>query len=491
MIPRINRRTSFEKWLEQARETHGDRYAYDVASYAGVTRKVRICCPDHGWFEQRANAHTLQKAGCLDCSGRRQMTPATFIAAASERHSHKYDYSLVTSYDNQNSLLQIICPDHGVFEKRAVKHLSGQGCQKCGFSRRTRNSQMDHTTFLARAKTLHGDKYVYTSEYTTTHEKISATCNTCSTMFRVKPSKHFYEKTGCPKCAHQLSHGEADLFAFVQSVSSDAISRARQLIPPYEIDIFTPSAKIGIEYNGLYWHSDARPDAVQKHKRKSDLMAALELRLIHIFEDEWVLRRTAVENLIRHALGKAARRKSARELSIEKQSASDVSYFLEANHIQGAAPSGQAYCLLDNDTVVAAMVFSKSVSSRGVTEAGWELTRFASSDNVPGAGSRLFKAFLRDTAATTVVSFSENRLFTGGLYKALGFTATHITRPSYWVIVDGVRNHKSGFRKSRLKHKIPDYVATETEKAACHRMGWFRVYDCGLTKWVWSATKAS
>lgn len=491
MTPRENRRVQFDKWIESARLIHGSKYTYDAASYAGVTRKVRICCPDHGWFEQRANAHTLQKAGCLDCSGRRQMTVATFTAAASERHAGKYDYSLVTSYENQNSIVKIICPDHGPFEKRAAKHLSGQGCQKCSYSNRNNHSRLNTEVFLARAKEIHGDKYTYTGEYTTTHEKLSAICNTCSAVFEVRPSKHFHEKAGCPKCANQLSRGEDELAVFARSVDTSVVQKTRKLIPPYEIDVFSAAAKIGVEYNGLYWHSDARPDAVQKHKRKSDLMAALGLRLIHIFEDEWMFRRTAVENLVQHALGKAVRGKSARELLITKRPATDVASFFETNHIQGAAPSGQAYCLLDGDTVVASMVFSKSVSSRGEKAPGWELTRFASSANIPGAGSRLFRAFLRDTSATQVVSFSENRLFTGGLYKALGFTATHITRPSYWVVVDGVRHHKSGFRKSRLKHKVPNYSAAETEKVACHRMGWFRVYDCGLTKWVWASTEVS
>ena len=32
--------------------------------------------------------------------------------------------------------------------------------------------------------------------------------------------------------------------------------RVRDIIPPYELDIYIPDKKIAIEYDGLHWHSE-------------------------------------------------------------------------------------------------------------------------------------------------------------------------------------------------------------------------------------------
>ena len=48
-----------------------------------------------------------------------------------KRHNNKYDYSKV-EYVNSSTKVCIICPEHGEFWQTPHKHLSGQGCPKCG-----------------------------------------------------------------------------------------------------------------------------------------------------------------------------------------------------------------------------------------------------------------------------------------------------------------------------------------------------------------------
>lgn len=55
-----------EKFIQKAKEKHGDFYDYSNVDYKGSKEKVEIVCPKHGSFWQRADAH-LEGKGCPQC----------------------------------------------------------------------------------------------------------------------------------------------------------------------------------------------------------------------------------------------------------------------------------------------------------------------------------------------------------------------------------------------------------------------------------------
>lgn len=57
-----------EKFIEEARILHGDRYDYSKTEYTKIKEKVVIICPDHGEFIQTSGDH-LQGNGCPTCGG--------------------------------------------------------------------------------------------------------------------------------------------------------------------------------------------------------------------------------------------------------------------------------------------------------------------------------------------------------------------------------------------------------------------------------------
>lgn len=59
-----------------------------------------------------------------------QYDESTFLSQARRVHGDKYDYSKVR-YVDQKTIITIICPEHGEFEKRPCYHLRGAGCPKC------------------------------------------------------------------------------------------------------------------------------------------------------------------------------------------------------------------------------------------------------------------------------------------------------------------------------------------------------------------------
>lgn len=108
---------------------------------------------------------------------------------------------------------------------------------------------------------------------------------------------------GCPVCAKQsqTSFPEQAIFYYVKKVFPDAINR--YIIERNEIDIFIPSRRIGIEYNGYFSHKG-------KEKRDSEKRVFLSSRGIELIQikefkketecfdaDFYIQERTTYENI--------------------------------------------------------------------------------------------------------------------------------------------------------------------------------------------------
>src|SRR5437667_5249600 len=100
-------------FIDRARKAHGDRYDYSPTKFTTLSSKVRINCPVHSQFEQRADHH-LRGHGCTKCAGKDQSSTQDFIAKAKIIHGTRYDYSQV-DYSNAYTKITIISPEHGPF----------------------------------------------------------------------------------------------------------------------------------------------------------------------------------------------------------------------------------------------------------------------------------------------------------------------------------------------------------------------------------------
>ena len=91
---------------------------------------------------------------------------------------------------------------------------------------------------------------------------------------------------------------------------------------------------------------------------------------------------------------------------------------------------------------------------------------------------------------TEVKSFADRRWTidkNNNLYIKLGFYVDNILKPDYHYVIGNQRLHKFGFRKKILLKKYPNSGLTEdmTEHEICQKLGFQRIYDCGLIKYKW------
>ena len=123
-----------EKFIQKAKEVHGDKYDYSKVQYESTRKKVRIICREHGEFLQFPGSH-LNGSGCPKCAiDSKCYDTEKFIQKAKEIHGDKYDYNKV-QYEYSTKKVCIICHKHGEFFQSPVSHLSGSGCPKCNSSK--------------------------------------------------------------------------------------------------------------------------------------------------------------------------------------------------------------------------------------------------------------------------------------------------------------------------------------------------------------------
>ena len=189
-------KTNKENFIKESNEVHQNKYDYSKVDYKGVTTKVKIICPVHGEFWQTPRVH-LKGCGCPKCGLERQndatrLTTEEFIIRANKIQGNKYDYSKVEYVDYMTKVC-IICPEHGEFWQTPNKHLLGQGCPKCGNTKK-----LTLTEFIERSRKIHADKYDYSKvRYINNGTKVCIICPDHGEFWQT-PRVHL-KGCGCPK----------------------------------------------------------------------------------------------------------------------------------------------------------------------------------------------------------------------------------------------------------------------------------------------------
>jgi hypothetical protein len=101
---------------------------------------------------------------------------------------------------------------------------------------------------------------------------------------------------------------------------------------------------------------------------------------------------------------------------------------------------------------------------------------------VHGIWSKVLSVFLREESPPSIVSFSDDRLFTGGVYGNIGFSRSGAVRPDYYWTKGSRRFHKSSLRKKGIERS-----SGLTESQLRESQGYRKIWDLGKTRWVWSS----
>jgi hypothetical protein len=279
---------------------------------------------------------------------------------------------------------------------------------------------------------------------------------------------------------------EVDVLDYIYSIYDDEVVRSsRDIIPPKELDIYLPNSKLAIECNGNYWHSDLNGKDKNYHLNKTIDCNKNGIRLIHVFEDEWLEKQDIVKQRLKHILGKDETKLWARKCEVKEITSKEASSFLTETHIQGSSKSSVNLGIFYKHKLMGVMTFSKRKIFN--KNGDWELVRFSTKNVIVGGASKLFNYFIKNYNPEKVITYSDIRWNTGNVYNQMGFKFIKITSPNYFYLGNGHhRFSRINFQKHKLKDKLEKFDPNLTEWENMQLNGYDRIWDCGNLKYEWT-----
>ena len=278
----------------------------------------------------------------------------------------------------------------------------------------------------------------------------------------------------------------------------DFLTNDRKILNGLEIDLLSINNKIGIEIDGIYYHSEIIGKKEKNyHLNKTNVANEMGFQLIHIFEDEWITKKEIVINKLKHIFGiNKSLKIHGRKCNVREISSNEKSQFIEKYHIQGNSLSTHNVGAFYENELVAVMSFCNNRNMNKAhfhTQDNYELVRFVTKSNyiINGIASKMLKYFINKYNPQKIVSFADRRWTLNeknNLYVKIGFKLTATLRPDYsyvnFKISRNRRFHKFGFGKSSIKKRYPEvYDQNKTEWEMMQELGYDRIWDCGKFKY--------
>lgn len=316
---------------------------------------------------------------------------------------------------------------------------------------------------------------------------ITLLCDKCNSYFdanyQLLYNRFIYNKTLCTNCCpvDSLSDSENQLQNLIKENYSDKILfNNREIIKPYELDVYIPELKLAFEFNGLFWHSELYKDK-NYHLNKTEMCEKQGIQLIQIWEDDWIYKKNIVKSIILNKLGKSnkiyARKCIIKEITDNKL----IRNFLNDNHIQGYIASKINIGLFYNDELVSLMSFGRKrkIMNSKTNNNEYEMYRFCNklNINIIGGLNKLFAYFIKNYDYSKITSYVDRSYFNGNNYLKIGFNLNGKTEPNYYYIINNKREYRFKYRKDILVKK--GFDKNKTEHQIMLERGIYRIYNSG------------
>lgn len=446
------------------------------------------CSKDHTWEVLPSNLNyrgTGKK--CPVCSGKETELVNGIYKVIKKKTTARFkeemallapDIEVLDEYTGANNYVTFKCSKHNnTWKAIATNALTRAADRTCGECTPKVNGVPAFTHEYIQSKIPECLELI---EYTNSSNPVIVRNKECghtkSTWYPVLVRNGIYV---CSVCHPNVSSQELSLRDFIlANCPGEWVEfNDRSILDGKELDIVLPDRGLAIEYNGTYWHSDAKVESTY-HIDKTNKVEAFGFRLLHIDEKYWMTKREIVESRIKQQLGQSrkiyARNTTVKEITFPRD-------FLEANHLQGAGSiSKYNYGLFLDNELVAVMTFS---TPRFTVNHKYELVRYCSllGTSVVGGASKLLKAFGRKD----IVTYADRRFSDGNLYIKLGFTLSHTSPPGYSYSKSGKYLSRYQCQKAKLKTMFPEFYNNElTEVEIMNLAGYTKTYDAGNLVYV-------
>jgi hypothetical protein len=230
-------------------------------------------------FKQTLNKIMCRKTWCCFCSGHYKKDKNYLDNLAKEKNGK----CLSTKYINSQTKYIWECSKNHKWQAIAASIQTGSWCKICANKNKKNIFYWD--SFVK--KSYEGK--CLSEEYKNNKTKL---------YFECKNNHKFYSKPNdvqqgywCPYCSHSHSKPEIEMFEYIKSLYKDAQNGVKGLLSDkrFEIDVWIPNLKIGIEFDGTFWHSNKNKYfKPERDLLKNELCKKQGIKLIRIKEENWI-----------------------------------------------------------------------------------------------------------------------------------------------------------------------------------------------------------
>lgn len=319
---------------------------------------------------------------------------------------------------------------------------------------------------------------------------IKGDCHTYSINMKLLRLRYYNHHKICTICNNPVQNSTSEfhrnVLSFIKEHYNDQIIlNDKKTISPLELDIYLPNLKIAIECNGVYWHNEIFKEK-NYHQKKFKACFNNEIKLIQIWEDDWLYKNEIIKSRILNVLNKNNTKIYARKCAMVDISSKKANEFYEKNHLQGKINSKQNIGLFFENELVSVMSFGKlrkNLNTKHI-ENSFELLRFCNKLNhtVIGAGGKMLKYFIEKNNPIQIISYADLN-WGVGFYEKIGFSFESFTGVGYWWLVNGIKENRFKYRKNVLVKKGHDENLTEEE--IMYSLGHTKIWNAGNAKYVW------
>ena len=301
-----------------------------------------------------------------------------------------------------------------------------------------------------------------------------------------------HDALGLKVSKRNSSSYESEIENWLRNNNVNFEQSTRKVIPPFELDFYLPDHKLAIEFDGLYWHSEANGKDKNYHLNKTLLCEEKGIRLVHIFEDEWVHKKGVCLDILSRILTLNQTKIMARKCNIRVLTNRECKEFENTNHLQGYVSASVNLGLEFNGELVQLLTFKKSRYNRKVE---WEIIRQVNriGFQITGGLQKLWTFFMKNYSPNSIVSYCDRRWFQGESYTKLKFVLEHITSPQYWYVKPNalLRMHRMSFQKKKCivlasaLEKLEILQEMTESEITRDILQLDRIWDCGQQTWIW------
>ena len=246
-----------------------------------------ICSKGHK-LKRRIYSQNLY--GCPFCVNQKILPGYNDLATTHPELLKDWDYQKnilkpteVTARSNRKAWWK--CSQGHSYESTTARKTEGQGCPYCSNHKVLKGYNDLATTHPDLAKEWHPTK-------NGSLKPTDIVAGSGEAIWWKCPKGHYYKAKacdrtarhqGCPKCkeGNQTSFPEQAIYYYIKQIFPDAINRYREIFDNgMELDIFIPSKKVAIEYDGSFYHKKER--SLKREKIKYNVCQKHKIKLIRI-----------------------------------------------------------------------------------------------------------------------------------------------------------------------------------------------------------------